>query len=71
MTSNEDPDETARAEAIEALPAVFTLLRGFVSANPKCPESDDLRALIEACVVGAHRLRLAAQLHAKDACERQ
>ena len=69
MMPNRDPDEAARAEALEALPAVFTFLRGFVSVTRGCKESEELRSLIEACVVEAHRLRLASLLRTKGAFE--
>jgi hypothetical protein len=33
------------------------------------PEIDELRRMLEACVVGAHRLRLREQLRAGEALE--
>jgi len=50
----------ARAEAIDALPAMLALLRRVVMTSFETgdPESDELRRLLDACVVGAHRLRL-------------
>jgi hypothetical protein len=54
----------ARAEAIDALPAMLALLRRVVmtSFERGDPESDELRDLLDACVVGAHRLRLRERL---------
>lgn len=46
------------------------LRRLVVSAfEPGDPESDELKSLLEACVVGAHRLRLREQLRARQALE--
>jgi hypothetical protein len=64
--SNRDPDPLTQADTLGALPAVFTFLRGVVSATSASPEREELRSLIEACVVGAHRLRLAEQLRARE-----
>jgi hypothetical protein len=66
VTQNQDPDALARADTLGALPAVFTFLRGVVSATAASPEREELRTLIEACVVGAHRLKLAEQLRARE-----
>ncbi|HEY3799750.1 MAG TPA: hypothetical protein VGL58_15475 [Caulobacteraceae bacterium] len=53
-------DDDQRAEVLDALPALLTLARHAVIATFAAgdPESDELRGLLEACVVGAHRLRL-------------
>jgi hypothetical protein len=58
----------ARAEAIDALPAMLALLRRVVitSFETGDPESDELRSLLDACVVGAHRLRLRERLRDGD-----
>lgn len=71
MRPNEDPLEVGRAETLEALPAVLTVLRRLVISafEPGDPESDELRTLLDACVVGAHRLRLREQLRASEICE--
>ena len=62
-----------RAEALEAVPAVLTMLRQLVvsTSEPGDPEGDELRRLLDACVVGAHRLRLRETLRAKGACEKR
>jgi hypothetical protein len=59
-----DPSELDRAETLAALPSVFTALRRLVmsSFEPGDPESDELRRLLDACVVGAHRLKLREEL---------
>ena len=66
-----DPLALARHETLEALPATLTMLRRLVVAafEPGDPEGDELKGLLEACVVGAHRLRLREQLRAKGALE--
>ncbi len=58
----------ARAEALDALPAMLALLRRVVvtSFEPGDPESDELRDLLDACVIGAHRLRLRERLRNGD-----
>ena len=65
MRSNLDADELLQAEPLEALPTIFAFLRSVVSSRDMSPEREELRKLIEACVVGAHRLRLAEQLRAR------
>jgi hypothetical protein len=62
----------ARAEALDAIPAMLTVLRRMVitAFEAEDPESDELRRLLEACVVGAHRLRLREQMRAKGGCEK-
>ena len=67
--SNEDAGTLGRAETLEALPAVLTVLRRLVTTafEPGDPESDELRSLLDACVVGAHRLRLREQLRDGEA----
>jgi len=61
--------ELAREEAIDALPAVLAAVRSLVVASFEAgdPESDELRRLLDACVVGAHRLRLREQLRSESA----
>ncbi|MFI4933142.1 MAG: hypothetical protein ACHP7N_00830 [Caulobacterales bacterium] len=65
MSSNEDLRGLDRAETLEALPALLTLARqaviAFAADDPEC---DELRRLLDACVVGAHRLRLREQMRA-------
>jgi hypothetical protein len=63
----------ARAEALEAIPAMLTLVRRVAvdAFEVGDPESDELRRLLDACVVGAHRLRLREKLRAKGGCENQ
>jgi hypothetical protein len=62
----------ARAEALEAIPPMLTMLRRLVvtAFDSTDPDIDELRRLLDACVVGAHRLRLREQLRAKGGCER-
>ena len=50
----------ARTEALDALPSVLTMARRMVVtlARSGDPETAELKRLLEACVVGAHRLRL-------------
>ena len=71
MMSNEDPSVLARAETLEALPAVLTVVRRLLIAAFEAgdPETDELRSLLDACVVGAYRLRLREQLRANGACD--
>ena len=61
--------ELAREEAIDALPAVLAAARSLVVASFAAvdPESDELKRLLDACVVGAHRLRLREQLRSEGA----
>jgi len=56
--------QVGRDEALEALPAVLSSIRSLVMAAFEAgdPESEELKRLLEACVVGAHRLRLREQL---------
>ena len=70
MMSDPDPDEALRGRALEALPQLFSLLRDVVSNGAWSSEREELRTLIEACVVGAHRLRLAERLRAGNGCGR-
>ena len=55
-----------RAATLDVLPDVLTVLRRLLisAAEPGDPDSDELRGLLDACVVGAHRLRLREQLRA-------
>ena len=66
--SNDNVSTLGRAETLEALPAVLTVLRRLVMTafEPGDPESDELRSLLDACVVGAHRLRLREQLRESE-----
>jgi hypothetical protein len=69
--TNEDRMGLARTETLDALPAVLTVLQRLVAATFEAgdPETDELRDLLNACVVGAHRLRLREQMRASGACE--
>lgn len=64
------PDSQAltRTETLEALPAMLTMLRRLVMTSFEAgdPDGDELKQLLEACVVGAHRLRLREQLRARE-----
>lgn len=64
MRSHDCAAALARAEAIDALPAMLAMLRQVVmtSVERGDPESDELRDLLDACVIGAHRLRLRERL---------
>jgi hypothetical protein len=66
--SKSDPLSLSRAETLDALPAMLTLLRRLVVSSFEAgdPESDELQGLLEACVVGAHRLRLRERLRARE-----
>lgn len=57
-------DLKARCAPLEALPALLTLAREVVVTSLAAgdPEGDELKSLLEACVVGAHRLRLRERL---------
>ena len=70
MTYETSPT-VARAEALDAIPAMLTVLRRMVVVAFEAgdPEIDELRRLLDACVVGAHRLRLREQMRAKGGCE--
>lgn len=61
----------ARAETLEALPALLTLARQAVVAAFEAgdPDSEELKNLLDACVVGAHRLKLRERLRAPPICE--
>jgi hypothetical protein len=69
--SKPDPLALQRRETLDALPATLTMLRRLVitSFEPGDPDSDELRSLLEACVVGAHRLRLRERLRERGALE--
>jgi hypothetical protein len=58
-----------RAETLAALPALLDLVRQAVMANvgPDDEEGRELKNLLDACVVGAHRLRLREQLRLEEA----
>jgi hypothetical protein len=66
---NEDGAGFGRAETLEALPAVLTVLRRLMLTvfEPGDPESEELRNHLDACVVGAHRLRLREQMRESEA----
>jgi hypothetical protein len=67
--SNEGVIQLGRDEALDALPAVLSTVRSLVMAAFETgdPESDELKRLLDACVVGAHRLRLREQLRSSEA----
>ena len=66
------PDEhaidVARGEALQALPGILSMIRWQVMAAFEAgdPEGDELRRLLEACLVGAHRLNLREQMRSID-----
>jgi hypothetical protein len=66
---NRDPRALVRRETLDALPATLTMLRRLLVNTFEAgdPETDELRSLLDACVVGAHRLRLREQLRAREA----
>jgi hypothetical protein len=68
-----DPPQAqlAVAETLEALPALLTLARQAVTAAFQAgdAESEELKSLLDACVVGAHRLKLREQLRSGEACD--
>lgn len=49
---------------LETLPALLTLAHEVVVTSLEAgdPEGDELKSLLEACVIGAHRLRLRERL---------
>ncbi len=57
----------ARAETIDALPALLTLARRLVvtTCDVTDPETNELKRLLDACVIGAYRLRLQEHLRTK------
>ena len=72
MTYDPGPHpEVARAETLDALPALLTLARQAVVAafEDGDPDSDELKTLLDACVVGAHRLKLRERLRTPPNCE--
>jgi hypothetical protein len=73
MMRNDNVSAFERAETVEALPTVLSVLRRIVISTfePGDPESDELRHLLDACVVGAHRLRLREQLRASETCDQR
>ncbi len=67
MAKRESPARIRR-ETLDALPATLTMLRRLVvtSFDAGDPEIDELKQMLEACVVGAHRLRLREQMRADE-----
>ena len=67
-----DRQTLTRTETVDALPAMLTLMRRLVMTSFEVgdAESDELKQLLEACVVGAYRLRLREQLRARASLER-
>jgi hypothetical protein len=63
-------DGAACAQPLEALPALLSLAREVVVTSFAVgdPESDELKSLLEACVVGAYRLRLRERLRGEPGC---
>jgi hypothetical protein len=70
MAKRESP-ASVRRETLDALPATLTMLRRLVvtTFDANDPEIDELKRMLEACVVGAHRLRLREQMRADEALE--
>jgi hypothetical protein len=70
MAKRESP-ASVRRETLDALPATLTMLRRLVvtTFDATDPEIDELKCMLEACVVGAHRLRLREQMRADEALE--
>jgi len=66
-----DSEALTRTETLDALPAMLTMLRRLVMTSFEVgdPDSDDLKQLLDACVVGAYRLRLREQLRARASLE--
>jgi hypothetical protein len=66
-----DSQTLARHETLDALPAMLTLLRRLVITAFEAgdPDSEELKHLLEDCVVAAHRLRLREKLRARAALE--
>ena len=71
MIRTSDSQALTRTEALDALPAMLTMLRRLVITSFEAgdAESDELKHLLEACVVGAYRLRLREQLRARASLE--
>jgi hypothetical protein len=70
MAKRESP-ASIRRETLDALPATLTMLRRLVvtTFDASDPDIDELKRMLEACVVGAHRLRLREQMRADEALE--
>jgi hypothetical protein len=70
MAKRESP-ASIRRETLDSLPATLTMLRRLVvtTFDATDPEIDELKRMLEACVVGAHRLRLREQMRADEALE--
>ena len=70
MAKRESP-ASIRRETLDAWPATLTMLRRLVvtTFDASDPEIDELKQMLEACVVGAHRLRLREQMRADEALE--
>jgi hypothetical protein len=70
MTPKRRNAAAAGAECLEALPALLTLAHQVVVTSFEAgdPEGDELRSLLEACVVGAYRLRLRERLRGEPGC---
>jgi len=72
MTYDPPPDPgIVRVETLDALPALLTLARQAVVAafEDGDPDSEELKSLLDACVVGAHRLKLRERLRTPRNCE--
>ena len=59
-----DPVPIDRGATLAALPGLLSLARQVVVTTlaPGDPETDALRAMLEECVVGAHRICLREQI---------
>ena len=68
MISNDRSARLARDEALRVLPSLLSVIRWQVMASFEAgdPEGDELKRLLEACVVGAHRLNLREQIRSND-----
>jgi hypothetical protein len=62
-----------RDETLAALPSLLSLARQVIvtAFNPGDPEIIALKALLDECVVGAHRLCLREQLRAVDVAQNE
>ena len=68
MTPNDRSARLVRDEALRVLPSLLSVIRWQLMESFEAgdPESDELKRLLEACVVGAHRLNLREQIRAND-----
>ena len=66
-----DCAELRRQATLAALPGLLSLARQVIvtSFQPGDPETDVLKAMLDECVVGAHRIYLREQIAATDNTE--